>query len=148
MCFLWNPYWSHRSIKNSASTFCAPDAPYCTMWPTVPTKCKNTIFDARVGLVWIPQMARLETLCQTCVFASGVVSVTLCILMPPEHETLTHYFWCSGGTSIYSTKKCTGTRSAKLVFLHPVGAIGDIVHSVVSGAWNINALFFIIVWFR
>jgi hypothetical protein len=32
----------HPSMKNSASTFCAPDAPKCTACPINPTEYKNT----------------------------------------------------------------------------------------------------------
>jgi hypothetical protein len=39
-------------------------------------------------------------------------------------------------------KKRGGTRFAELVFLHLVGSAGHVVHSGVSGAWNIDALFF------
>jgi hypothetical protein len=45
-------------------------------------------------------------------------------------------------------KKHAGTRYAKLVFLHPVRSAGHIVHSSVSRARNIVALFFILRWDR
>jgi hypothetical protein len=38
-----------------------------------------------------------------------------------------------GGTSMDSTKKRNGTRYAELVFLHPVGYVGHIVHSSAFG---------------
>jgi hypothetical protein len=45
-------------------------------------------------------------------------------------------------------KKCVGTRYAELVFLHPVGFVGHVVHYGASGAQNINALFFMLGWDR
>jgi hypothetical protein len=38
------------------------------------------------------------------------------------------------------------TRYAELVFLHPVGSAGHIVHSGVAGEENVNALFFTLRW--
>jgi hypothetical protein len=48
-------------------------------------------------------------------------------------------------------KTCAGTRYAEHIFLHPVGYIGDVLHSGASGTRNIDALFFMHgvspVWF-
>jgi hypothetical protein len=43
-------------------------------------------------------------------------------------------------------KKRAGTRYAELVFLHPVGSVGHVVHSGAFGALNVDALFFMLVW--
>jgi hypothetical protein len=43
-------------------------------------------------------------------------------------------------------KKCAGTRCAELMFLHPVGSAGLVVHSGASGAQNGDAPFFMLVW--
>jgi hypothetical protein len=43
--------------------------------------------------------------------------------------------WCS------FQKKCTGTHYSELVFLHPLGSVGHIVHSGASGPQNIDAPF-------
>jgi hypothetical protein len=43
-------------------------------------------------------------------------------------------------------KKCAETHYTKLVFLHLVGHAGHVVHSGVSWAQNIDALYFILGW--
>jgi hypothetical protein len=65
---------------------------FCIWWDPWVTYCipvltganhRDTIFDARVGLVWIPQKAHCDTLHQSCVFATGGIygsgSVLQCI---------------------------------------------------------------------
>jgi hypothetical protein len=87
-----------------------------------------------VGLVWIPKKAHRDTLRQTCVLhrvgsaglvlhfvASGMLNVNaLCFMLR----------WYEYG--FY--KKCDGTPHAKLVFLHPLGYAGHVVHCGASGA--------------
>jgi hypothetical protein len=41
-------------------------------------------------------------------------------------------------------KKRVGTSYAELVFLHPVGSVGHVVHSDASRALNVNRLFVIL----
>jgi hypothetical protein len=59
-----------------------------------------------------------------------------------------HDFSCSGGPDAVSKKKHVGTHCAKLLFLHLVGSACHVVHYGASGAWNIDALFFMLRWVR
>jgi hypothetical protein len=44
-------------------------------------------------------------------------------------------------------KKHSGTRyDAKLVFLHPAGSEGHVMHSIESRVQNVDALFFTVEW--
>jgi hypothetical protein len=79
--------------------------------------------------VRIPIRAYRDTSRRTCVFTFGGIC--------GSHRA----FWCVRGTkhrySIFQARvgpvripiKGRGTRSIKLVFLHPVGCVGHVVHS-------------------
>jgi hypothetical protein len=41
-------------------------------------------------------------------------------------------------------KKHAGIRYVELMFLHPVGSVGHVVHSSASGLQNVDALFFML----
>jgi hypothetical protein len=43
-------------------------------------------------------------------------------------------------------KKCARKRYTELVFLHPVGSAGNVVHSGASGPPNSDELFFMLGW--
>jgi hypothetical protein len=45
-------------------------------------------------------------------------------------------------------KKCDRTHYTKIVFLHPVGSAGHVVHSGAYESRNIDALFFKLEWGR
>jgi hypothetical protein len=58
----------------------------------------------------------------------------LCISVCPSHGTSMHYFLCSGGTGTDSTKSVSGHVTPNIGFLHLVGSVGHVEHSVASEA--------------
>jgi hypothetical protein len=61
------------------------------------------------------------------------------------HKTSMHYFSYSGGTGTDSIKSTSRHIMSNMCF-HPVGSVGHVVHFGVSGAQNIDVLFFILEW--
>jgi hypothetical protein len=56
-----------------------------------------------------------------------------------------HYFAPSGGTGTDSTKNAMGHVTLNFFFASG-GSVGHIVHSIGSGEWNDNSLFFMLGW--
>jgi hypothetical protein len=111
------------------------------------TKCRRTIFRARVGPVRCGfNKKRARTCYIELVFLHPVGSTGLVMHSGAAgHETSTHYF--SGSRGRYGfDKKHTGARYAEIVFLHLVGSAGYPVHSSDSGASKVGTLFFMLMW--
>jgi hypothetical protein len=64
--------------------------------------------------------------------------------VPPGHEIEMHYFSCLGGTGAVSIKSTSGY--VEHVILQLEGYAGHVMHFGASGARNVNALFFKLMW--
>jgi hypothetical protein len=82
-----------------------------------------------------------DTLRYTFIFASGGISESHSALRCTKRR---HTFFILGWDRYGFDKKRSMTRCAELVFLHPVGSAGHIVHSSASEARNIGTPFFML----
>jgi hypothetical protein len=90
-----------------------------------------------------------DTLHRTCVFITGAICgshIALRLVQGVKHRhTIFHVLV---GPSADPKKLCDGIHYVELVFLDPVRSKGHVVRFGASGAWIIDALFFMLGWAR
>jgi hypothetical protein len=84
-----------------------------------------------------------DTLRQTCVFASDGICGSRNACWCVRAQNISALFFMLGAPGVDRTNS-TRTCYVELVILHPVLSAGHIVCSVVSGARNVDALFFMV----
>jgi hypothetical protein len=89
-----------------------------------------------------------DTLWQTCIFAFvgiyGSRSAFCCIWATKRRHTIFH----ARLGLVWILQKAQWDTLCQTCVSHPLGVAGHLVHSGTSGAQNINALFFMLMWDR
>jgi hypothetical protein len=106
--------WDRYRFQKNASRHIAQHMCVCIRWDMQVMLCIVVLLrhetsthhfscSSGTGAV-ILQKAHWDTLCQTCVFASGGICGSQSILLSPGRKMLTCYFSCLGGTDTDSRK--------------------------------------------
>jgi hypothetical protein len=117
---------------------------HSALWGVQGAKCRRSIFHARMGPVLFPSKEHRDILRPSFVFASSGFSRSRSVFRCVRGAKCDTLFSCYSGTDMDSIKNRTVTCYAELLFLHLVGSVGHVVHSSVSGARNVIALFFML----
>jgi hypothetical protein len=106
-------------------------------WCIRGVKRRHTIFCAQVGAVRFPYKVRRDTFTPIlCVFASGKICGSRSSFWGVRAANIDTLFFILEWDRYGFDKKCTRTRNTELVFLHPVGSVGHVVHSAAFRARN------------
>jgi hypothetical protein len=87
-----------------------------------------------------------DTLHQNCVFAYDGICGSCCALRCVQGRNVNTLFLMLKWAQCNLNKMRAGTHHAELVFLHPVGSAGHVVHSGPSKPQNDDTLFFMLGW--
>jgi hypothetical protein len=128
--------WTCVSASDEICGSCTPFLCICG------TKCRRTIFHARVVPVWIPHKVRQDTIHRSCVFASCAICRSRMTFFCIQSVKC----WCTIFHAHVSPVRIPqnahwNTLYRTCVFLLLMGSAGHVVHSHAFGVWNVDAVF-------